>query len=229
MGRKNSHLFLHATEVNLVNDNPFIASDINIQHSETLFQGFFRIVRYQLRHKLFNGDWSAPIRRELFTRGASVGVLLYDPVRDCVALTQQFRIGCLGNEHGAWVWEVVAGMVKAGEQTSDVALREVLEETGLHISATQLQPIASYYSSPGGTDERLQLYCALCDLPPEAEGIHGLIEEGEDIRVGVFATTVVFGAMLDGTINNAATIIALQWLQINHERLRQQTGFASLY
>ena len=207
--------------------NDFSNKDVVIEKTETVFSGFFRVLRHNLRHKLFNGEWSKPLQRELFVRGDSVGVLLYDPARDYVALTQQFRIGCLDNAAGAWVWEVVAGMVKPGENSAEVALREVAEESGLELHASQLQAIAHYYSSPGGTDERLQLYCALCNLPPEIEGTYGLAEEGEDIRVRTFATTTVFGAMLAGTINNAATIIALQWLQINHDTLRHQKVFAS--
>ena len=208
--------------------NLFSNDDIIIEKTETVFSGFFRVLRHHLSHRLFNGEWSKSLQRELFVRGNSVGVLLYDPARDCVALTQQFRIGCLDNAAGAWVWEVVAGMVKAGENSAEVALREVAEETGLQLHAAQLQAITHYYSSPGGTDERLQLYCALCDLPPEIEGnTYGLAEEGEDIQVRTFATPIVFGAMLAGTINNAATIIALQWLQINHDKLRHQKVFAS--
>ena len=196
--------------------------DVVIEKTETVFSGFFRVLRYQLTHRLFNGGWSAPISRELFARGNSVGVLLYDAQRDCVALTQQFRIGCLDNEHGAWVWEVVAGMVKPDEADMDVAVREVAEETGLHIQSTCLLPVARYYSSPGGTDERLRLFCALCELPDDLDGIHGLPEEGEDIRVRRFAADAVFDAMLEGTINNAASIIALQWLQIHRDALRQR-------
>ena len=206
----------------------FDHTDIKIQHTETVFSGFFRVLRYRLTHSLFNGGCSAPITRELFARGDSVGVLLYDAQRDCVTLAQQFRIGCLDNEHGAWVWEVVAGMVKPDEPAEDVAVREVAEETGLHITADCLQPIARYYSSPGGTDERLQLFCALCELPEDLDGIHGLPEEGEDIRVRRFAAPQVFDAMLAGTINNAASIIALQWLQINRDALRQRATLNDL-
>ena len=203
-------------------------NDIEIQRQETAFNGYFRVLRYRLKHKLFNGGWSQLISRELFARGDSVGVLLYDAQRDCVALAQQFRIGCLNNEHGAWVWEVVAGMVKPDEAAADVAVREVAEETGLHISADCLVPIARYYSSPGGTDERLQLFCALCELPNDLESIHGLPEEGEDIRVRRFVADTVFDAMLDGTINNAASIIALQWLQIHRDALRQRMAVHDL-
>lgn len=208
--------------------SPFSAHDINIAQTETVFSGFFRILRYRLSHRLFNGGWSRPITRELFARGNSVGVLLYDAQRDRVALAQQFRIGCLDNEHGAWVWEVVAGMVKPNETAAEVAVREVAEETGLQIAAAALQPIANYYSSPGGSDERLQLFCALCELPADLDAVHGLVEEGEDIRVRSFVASEVFNAMLNGIINNAASIIALQWLQLHRDALRQRATLDDL-
>jgi ADP-ribose pyrophosphatase len=126
------------------------------------------------------------------------------------------------------VLEVVAGMDKPDEAAEDVPVREVAEETGLSITTACLLPIANYYSSPGGTDERLQLFCALCELPDALDGIHGLPEEGEDIRVRRFAAPQVFDAMLAGTINNAASIIALQWLQINRDALRQRASLHDL-
>jgi ADP-ribose pyrophosphatase len=195
--------------------NLFSNNDIVLEKTETVFHGFFRVLRYRLQHRLFDGGWSQPLTRELFARGDSVGVLLYDPQRDCVALAQQFRIGCLNNKSGAWVWEVVAGMVKPNEMPAEVAVREVAEETGLTITQSQLTPICSYYSSPGGTDEYLHLFCAMCDLT-HANGIFGLPEEGEDIRIQTLSCEEAFGYLRSGVINNAATVIALQWLQLNH-------------
>ena len=43
--------------------------DLEILDKTTVFQGFFRLERYTLRHKLFNGSWSGPIVREIFERG----------------------------------------------------------------------------------------------------------------------------------------------------------------
>jgi ADP-ribose pyrophosphatase len=55
-----------------------------------------------------------------------------------------------------------------------------------------------------------------------------LPEEGEDIRVRCFAAPQVFDAMLAGTINNAASIIALQWLQLHRDALRQRASLHDL-
>lgn len=55
----------------------FGADDYRVEARETAFQGFFRITRMVVSHRLFGGGWSAPLKRELFQRGDAVG---------CVAL-----------------------------------------------------------------------------------------------------------------------------------------------
>lgn len=200
----------------------FSRADVDIKKQETVFSGFFKMERYLLRHRLFKGGWSGDVQRELFVRGDAVGVLLYDPVRDAVALTQQFRIGCFENTTGPWVWEIVAGMMETGEVPENVAVREVAEETGLRINATQLHNICRYYNSPGGSSARMQLFCSLCQLDA-VEGVFGLPEENEDIRVQTFSADDAFKAVLSGDINNAAAVIALQWLQMNRQRLQKES------
>jgi len=86
-----------------------------------------------------------------------------------------------------------------------------------------LLPITRYFPSPGGSDERVHLYCALVDSRG-AGGIHGLEEEGEDIRVTTWARADAIEAMQQGLIDNAASIIALQWLAMNAESLQAQAG-----
>lgn len=68
-------------------------SDVEILEKTTPFQGYFRIDRYCLRHRLFAGGWSGEMTREIFERGHAVGLLPYDPVRDELVLIEQFRPG----------------------------------------------------------------------------------------------------------------------------------------
>ena len=42
-----------------------------ILDEKTEFQGFFRIVKYRLKHRLFKGGWSGEFDREVFARGHS--------------------------------------------------------------------------------------------------------------------------------------------------------------
>ncbi|WP_444903297.1 NUDIX domain-containing protein [Microbulbifer sp. CnH-101-E] len=200
----------------------FSADSVEVVSRETVYKGFFSMLRLRLRHRLFRGGWSEIFTRELFVRGPAVGVLLYDPERDLVALTEQFRIGALERPTGPWCLEVVAGMVEAGEDLKDVARREVLEEAGLKVQ--ELHFIHSYMPSVGGSSERLHLYCALVDLNC-AEGYFGLEQENEDIRLRVFSRDSVLAAMAgdyapgENPIDNSATIICMQWLQLNRAKL----------
>ena len=50
--------------------------------------------------------------------------------------------------------------------------------------------------------------------------MHGLPEEGEDIRVQVMPLEDALAAVRDGRIDNAASIIALQWLALNRDEVR---------
>lgn len=194
-------------------------ADVDISSRDVVFDGFFKMRRLKLKHRHFEGGWSEPFQRELFCRGDAVAGILYDPKLDAIALIEQFRTGAHAMPAGPWCLEVVAGMIdKAGEAPEEVMARELMEEAGLVAQSMEL--ISRYLSSPGGTDELIHLYAIICDLS-EAGGIHGLDSEHEDIRLQVFRAEHVFAAMLEGRTNNAATLIGLQWLQLNRQRLRQ--------
>ncbi|MFT5117603.1 MAG: ADP-ribose pyrophosphatase [Kiritimatiellia bacterium] len=200
----------------MVTEQSLSKNDVEIVKRQVVYQGFFAIEKLQLRHRLFNGAWSAPLTRELFVRGTAVAAVLYDPTHQLIGLVEQFRVGLLDSESSPWCREVVAGMAEPGELDNEVMLRELQEEAGIVPQA--LHKICEYYSSPGGTSERLTLYCAMADLS-EAGGFYGLPEEGEDIHMLVLAEDEVFSALYDGQYNNAATLICLQWLVMKKHTL----------
>lgn len=196
----------------------FTRDDIQIIEHKTLFQGYFRIDRYRLRHKLFAGGWSGEVMREIFERGHAAAVLPYDPARDTVALVEQFRIGALSAGRDPWMVEVVAGIIDAGETPDAVVRREALEESG--VTLTALAPMLTFLASPGGTSETCALYCGRADLS-QAGGIHGLPEENEDIRVLVMPADEAIALLNQGKVENATAVIALQWLALHRDRLRR--------
>lgn len=193
----------------------FQQSDQCILTKERLYNGFFKIDRFLIQHELFSGGKTSAFTRELFERGEASAVLLYDPKNDAVVLTEQYRMGAAFDKEGRspWLLEVVAGMVEAGEEPEAVARREAIEEADCIID--QLMPISSYWSSPGGTSEKVHLYCAFVDSTTLG-GIHGLQQENEDILVRVIPFAQAYDAIATGEINNAATIIALQWLKLKN-------------
>ncbi|HEY1027002.1 NUDIX domain-containing protein [Pseudomonas japonica] len=194
-----------------------VPAAVDIVRRETCFQGFYRLDRVHLRHELFAGGMGRQISRELFVRHDAVCVLPYDPQRDEVVLIEQFRVGALDKVANPWLVELVAGLIDKDEAPEEVAHREAQEEAGLTFSA--LWPMTRYFPSPGGSDEWVHLYLGRCSSVG-AGGLHGLEEEGEDIRVRVWAFEDALQAVRDGQIANAASIIALQWLALNRDEVR---------
>jgi ADP-ribose pyrophosphatase len=194
-------------------------SDIEILSRQTAYRGFARIDLLELRHRLHTGGWSPRIERELYERGHAVAVLPYDPVADRIVLLQQFRIGAYAAGFPSWQLEAVAGMIGTGETPEQVARREAREEAGLEISA--LEPIARYLSSPGASSESVTLFCGRTDASA-AGGIHGLADENEDIAIRAHAAADIPALLADPAAANGLTVISLQWLLINRDRLRRQ-------
>lgn len=199
----------------------FTRADVEIIRRETGFSGFYRMDILTLRHRLFRGGWGPELRRELFVRRDAVCVLPFDPWADTVVLLEQVRVGALDKSERPWLIELVAGLFDDNESPEDVAHREAREEADLTL--LKLLPITRYFPSPGGSDERVHLYCALVDSTG-AGGIHGLDCEGEDIRVSVWPRAEAIAAMENGQIDNAASIIGLQWLAMHAPRLREEAG-----
>lgn len=200
----------------------FGAQHMEIVKQERVFDGFFKINRMKIRHALFQGG-NIEIVREQFQRDDAVCVLLFDPVRDVVVLIEQFRVGAIAKDRDTagspWLLELVAGIVEPGETAEDVARRESVEEAGAQIS--DIVPITRYLPSAGGSDEYIDLLCARVDSSGLG-GVHGLPEEGEDILVHLIPLAKAFALVASGKIDNAATIIALQWLQLNKTELLSQ-------
>lgn len=186
--------------------------------TEPKYQGFFKVDLCHLRHQTYQGG-EVEVERELFNRGDAVGVLLYDPAKDKVVLIEQFRVGAI-NEDNPWMLEIVAGMVESGESATDVAQRECKEEAGVDVHS--FEPIHSFYSSPGGCSEKIYLLSALVDSD-QAVGFHGLEHENEDIKVMVVGYDEIHDLIALGKICSAIPLIALQWLQLNRERLRVES------
>ncbi|WP_306331678.1 ADP-ribose diphosphatase [Vibrio injensis] len=196
----------------------FGLDDLQIVSKQTLFQGFFRMVKYQFKHRLFQGGWSGIIEREMFERGHAAALLAYDPQRDEVVIIEQIRVGALEHQQ-PWQKEIIAGMIEVGEEAQEVVRREALEEAG--ISVGRLEKITSYYPSSGGCSEKLDVYIGEVDTT-QAGGVHGLDSEGEDIKVHVLSRQQAYQWIKDGQIENGASIIALQWLELHHQQLQSQ-------
>lgn len=194
---------------------------LDIMARETLFQGYFRVDRYKIRHERFEGGWTEPFHREVFERSRDVaGVLLFDPRADKIVLVEQFRAGIMAHgQKNPWTIEIALGMVDSNETAEQAARREAMEETGCAI--TDLQPISSYFSSPGGTTEHILLFVGRTAAPEDGI-LRGLKQENEDIRVRVLDATRAIGLIYADRIQDAQTLIAMQWFLMHHTELRSR-------
>jgi ADP-ribose pyrophosphatase len=196
----------------------FKQSDVEIIDKKRTFNGFFKIDEYHFRHALFSGGQSDVIVREIFERGDAVAVLPYDPKLNAVLLIEQIRIGALSETKSPWLLEVIAGMTDGSLDYEAVVRKEAQEESGIKLNHVEL--MLSYLSSPGGTSERIYLYYAETDLS-EVGGVFGAPDEGEDIKVHIVPIEQAFALVDNGEVDNAATIICLQWLKLNQDKLKE--------
>jgi ADP-ribose pyrophosphatase len=191
----------------------------NIIHTETLTGGFLPVKRYRLRHSLFAGGESQELVRERIEGYRAASLLPYDPVRDKVVLVEQFRIGAMEDQAGAWILEIVGGIIEGERSAEQIARKETMEEAGCEVD--EIVSICEFLVSPGTSSERIHLFCGRVDSS-KAEGIHGVEHEGEDMRVVVLPADEAIKGIETGQINSTSTIIALQWLALNRDDLRRR-------
>jgi ADP-ribose pyrophosphatase len=195
----------------------FSATDVQVEARDFSYTGYFSLETLTLRHRLFEGGWSAPVRRELFQRGDAIGVLPWDPVTDQLVMIEQFRVGAIRGSDSPWMLELIAGIVEPGEADVTVAHREAQEEAGCELG--RLEPIATFYPSAGACSEQIRLFIG--EVTRAQPGtIQGVDTEQEDILVHTIARERALSMMDRNEINNGHTLIALQWLARHGERLR---------
>lgn len=195
------------------------SSDVEILDRQVCHRRFLKVDLLTLRHRRHEGGWIGPMERELLVKDQAVGVLLYDPERDEIVMVRQFRVGVMDEKSSPWLLELVAGMVDKDESHETVACRESEEEANL--KPRDLIKISDYYNSPGTSNERVILFCGRVDAN-EAGGVFGLDDEFEDIEVVTLSCEQAAAGVNDGSIDNAMSIIAIQWLLLNKSQLQQR-------
>ena len=183
---------------------------VEIEGQERLYDGFFKLDRIILRHERFDGTMSPPKSILNLERGDAVGVLLYDVERDVLIFAEQFRYAAYQRTGQGWILDLIAGMVEEGESAEQVARREALEEAGYRLE--ELEPIAAFLVSPGGTTERIHLFYAPVSAAQRIAKGGGI--GSEDIRLVELPFEEAWARVEEGRICDAKTIIALQWLRL---------------
>lgn len=138
--------------------------------------------------------------REYMDHTGAVAVLAIDD-DDRVLLINQYRHPIRSRD-----WELPAGLLDvAGEPALDAAQRELAEEVDL--AAADWSPLIEFDTSPGGSDERLQILLAR-GLAATSERFDRAEEEAEIVVRWVPLAEVV-EAVLDGRLHNSILIVAV--------------------
>lgn len=195
--------------------------DFEIISEDVKYNGHFKVLDQKLKFRMFSGGWSQIIKRERVIQREAVVVLLYHPEEDAVLLVEQFRTGTMGHDdlNSSWLLEPVAGLIEVGDSVEETAKREVEEEAGCVV--LDLIPMCQYLASPGMSNERVHVLCGRINSY-NLNSIHGLLSESEDIKVHILPVKEAFNLLENNQIIAASSIIALQWLKINIQMIRDK-------
>ena len=170
------------------------------------------------RKEIFELDWVRVVQDTIQIEGAGVAprfvvqhigaaCILAVDANDRVLLVRQYRYPI-----GEMTYEVPAGKNDTWDaDVAETAARELAEETPF--TAESLEPVYTFYTAPGFTDEKITLYKAVNVQENSALSL----DEDEFIDVCYFTKQEISSMLRNGTITDAKTIIALQyWLCEEH-------------
>ncbi len=168
---------------------------MKIKNRQKVYDGYFKMYELTVEQD------GHTLKREQFDRGIAVAALVHDTEKDLYILTNQFRIGSESE-----MVEVVAGMIDKGESPETSIKREIEEEIGYHVD--ELKLLYTFFSSPGGTTEKVTLYFA--EVSRQQGNGGGKAEEHEKIEI----VSLTKEELLQLETPDAKTIIAQLWLKL---------------
>lgn len=185
---------------------------VKITKREILSDNWYILNKITYEYQKASGEWETQAR-EAYDRGNGAVILLYNPDANTVILTRQFRMPTYvnGNESGMMI-EACAGLLDK-QNPEDCIRKETEEETGYQVQ--NVRKIFEAYMSPGSVTEILYFFIA--EYRPEmkiSEG-GGLDEEQENIEVLELGFQQALDMVQSGEINDAKTIMLLQYAQIH--------------
>ncbi|NME67771.1 NUDIX domain-containing protein [Flammeovirga aprica] len=185
---------------------------INIRKRSRAYDGFLKIDIVEFDHQKFNGTRSAEMSREVVVRNEAIAGLFYHAEEEKYWFVEQIRIPTLTEKNpNGLLLEIMAGMVDEGETPEQALHREAEEEIGY--SLKDVQYLSTFYSTPGGCNEKVALFFAELDQKVSEGG--GNLIEGEDIRVVKFTFDEMVRLYHQDKIRDAKSLIAVQWVMLS--------------
>ena len=184
---------------------------ITIVKREVLSDNWYVLNKITFDYTKTNGEVQRQ-EREAYDRGNGSTILLYNREQGTVVLTRQFRMPTYlnGNESGMMI-EACAGLLEE-DNAEDCIRKETEEETGYKIK--EVKKVFEAYMSPGSVTEILYFFVAEYEKDMKVNEGGGTDEE-EDIQVLEIPFEQALKQIETGEINDAKTIMLLQYAQIN--------------
>lgn len=188
-----------------------ISDRVRIENVKLLSDNYYILKRVDFAWRHSNGTWNSAAR-EVYDRGDGCTILLYDPKRQTVILTRQFRMPMYMHGYRQLLIETAAGLLDDADPESRIK-SEAEEETGY--TPRHVRKVMECFTSPGAVTEKIHLFIGEYDAATKSGKGGGLEDEGEDIEVLELPFAEAVAMMQDGRICDAKTILLLQYAQLH--------------
>ena len=194
-----------------------MSEKVKIYKKKILYNDLFKLEKFSLSFLQFNGKFSKTISRVRWVVGKACAAIVYDSSSNEIILINQFRLPTMSSENSSgWLTEIVAGLCDENENVEDCIKREMIEEIGY--TPKRLIKICDVHMAPGSVKEYLSIFFAeVCDKTKLSSG--GGVDEGEDIKILRFKFDEINDLFFQSKIHDAKTIIAIQWLIMNKDKV----------
>lgn len=187
---------------------------VNIKEITNLSNDWYKLDKVNFDYQLKDGTWQNQ-NRESYDRGDGACILLYNSKKKTVILTKQFRMpSYLNDNNDGMMIEVCAGLLDKDDPLTCIK-KEVEEETGYKID--KVKQVFEIYTTPGAVTEKIYYFVGEYNESMKVNEGGGLASETEEIDVLELSFKVALKMIKTGEINDAKTIILLQYAAI--ERL----------
>ena len=185
---------------------------VKIISDKVLSDNWGTLHNVEFEHQLPDGTSHTEVR-EVYDRGNGAVILLYNTDKRSVILTRQLRLATWfnGNADGMMT-EACAGKLDEDEPEECIR-RETEEETGYTLS--EVKKVMEVYMSPGSVTEILYFFIAEYNEAMKTGEGGGLDTENENIEVLEMPFEEALEMITTGKINDAKTIILLQYIRMH--------------
>jgi ADP-ribose pyrophosphatase len=132
-----------------------------------------------------------------------IAALVHEDREPCLVVIKEFRVPIQGYE-----WGLPAGLIEPGQSAEATAIKELQEETGLHVS-TFIRPISPMvFNTPGITNEAV----SFAFVYAEGKIDNSKTEETEEITAYLMTRKEIQSLLLQADHDSTMLIGAKAWL-----------------